>query len=47
LARDEIKKIEYGKQSLMPANYNKTLSVAEFEGLLAFLSRQGEIGRSR
>ncbi len=47
LARDEIKKIEYGKKSLMPADYDKKLSAAEFEGLLAFLSRQGEIGRSR
>lgn len=45
LSREEIKKAEYRKQSLMPADYNKTLSAAEFEGLVAFLSRQGEIGR--
>ena len=47
LAREEIKTIEYGKKSLMPADYDKKLSAAEFEGLLEFLSRQGETGRSR
>ncbi len=40
LARDEIRDIEYEKQSLMPANYDKTLSAAELRDLLAFLSRQ-------
>jgi cytochrome c oxidase cbb3-type subunit III len=41
LARDEVREIEYEKQSLMPADYDKTLSAAELRDLLAFLSRQG------
>lgn len=41
LARDEVKSIEYAQQSLMPANYDKTLSDTDFRDLLAFLSRQG------
>jgi putative heme-binding domain-containing protein len=41
LSREEIKEIEYGSQSLMPANYDQTLSAGEFRDLLAFLSRQG------
>ena len=44
LARDELSKIEYGRQSLMPTNFDKTLSEAEFRDLLAFLSRLGTIG---
>jgi len=41
LSRDEIRDIEYEKQSLMPTNYDKTLSAKELRDLLAFLSRQG------
>jgi len=40
-SRDELRKIEYEKQSLMPSNYDKTLSETELRDLLAFLSRQG------
>lgn len=42
LTRDEVQSIDYGKQSLMPTNYDKTLHPEEFQALLAFLSRQGE-----
>jgi cytochrome c oxidase cbb3-type subunit III len=42
LLRDEIKDIEYGKQSLMPSSYDKTLSASDLRDLLAFLSRQGQ-----
>ena len=41
LARDDVREIEYEKQSLMPADYDKTLSATELQDLLAFLSRQG------
>jgi putative heme-binding domain-containing protein len=41
LARDEVRDIEYSKQSLMPSDYDKTLSAADLRDLLAFLSRQG------
>jgi putative heme-binding domain-containing protein len=41
LLRDEIGEIQYGKESLMPANYDKTLTEAEFHDLLAYLSRLG------
>lgn len=40
LSRDEVREIVYEKQSLMPANYDKTLSAAEFRDLMAFLTRQ-------
>jgi cytochrome c oxidase cbb3-type subunit III len=40
LKRDEMEQIEYGKESLMPHDYNKTLSAEEMQDLLAFLSRQ-------
>jgi hypothetical protein len=33
--------MEYEKQSLMPSNYDKTLSATELRDLLAFLSRLG------
>jgi len=46
LERGELRNIEYGRQSLMPANFGATLSAAEFRDLLAFLSRLGEPGRS-
>jgi putative heme-binding domain-containing protein len=42
LSRDELREIEYEKESLMPANYDKTLSEKELKDLLAFLSRQGQ-----
>lgn len=38
--RDELREVQYRRSSLMPANYDKTLSPAEFQDLLAFLSRQ-------
>jgi cytochrome c oxidase cbb3-type subunit 3 len=41
LLRSEIRNIEYEKQSLMPSDYDKTLTAAELNDLLAFLSRQG------
>ena len=41
LLRDEVRDIEYGKESLMPANYDKTLTQAEFDNLLAYLTRLG------
>jgi putative heme-binding domain-containing protein len=41
LLRDEIREIEYGEESLMPANYDKTLTEAEFKDLLAYLTRLG------
>jgi putative heme-binding domain-containing protein len=37
---DEIREVIYKQQSLMPGNFDKTLSPAEFQDLLAFLSRQ-------
>jgi cytochrome c oxidase cbb3-type subunit III len=41
LSRDDLREIEYEKQSLMPSDYDKRLSAQEFRDLLAFLSRQG------
>jgi len=40
LTRHEIREIVYAKQSLMPSDYDKRLSPAELQDLLAFLSRQ-------
>ena len=40
LKRDEVEQIEYGKESLMPFNFGKTLNAADLQDLLAFLSRQ-------
>jgi hypothetical protein len=40
LSRDEVREIKYEKQSLMPTNYDQTLSGKELKDLLAFLSRQ-------
>jgi len=47
--RDELREVRYGHASIMPANYDKTLSPAELQDLLAFLSRQArdKIHRSR
>ncbi len=47
LSRKELRKIDYPSRSLMPADYDKTLTAAELEALLAFLSRQGETGGGR
>ena len=41
LSRSDLRDIQYEKDSLMPANYDKTLNRNRTEGLLAFLSRQG------
>ncbi|HYM10937.1 MAG TPA: c-type cytochrome [Bryobacterales bacterium] len=38
--RDELRDVIYQKQSLMPSDYDKTLTPAELQDLLAFLSRQ-------
>lgn len=46
LARDELREIEYEKQSLMPSNYDKTLGTTDFRDLLAFLTRQGRSSSS-
>ena len=40
LERDEVAKVEYGSQSLMPYDFGKKLTSAELQDLLAFLSRQ-------
>jgi cytochrome c oxidase cbb3-type subunit III len=40
LSRDEVKQIEYRKESLMPSDYDQTLNAADFRDLLAFLSRR-------
>jgi cytochrome c oxidase cbb3-type subunit 3 len=39
-ARDELREIRYKDASLMPRNYDRALTAAEFQDLLAFLSRQ-------
>jgi hypothetical protein len=41
LSRDELREIEFEKQSLMPSDYDKKLTPQELRDLLAFLSRQG------
>jgi putative heme-binding domain-containing protein len=41
LSRDDLRNIEYEKQSLMPSDYDKKLTREEMRDLLAFLSRQG------
>ena len=40
LTADEIQNVERGDASLMPKNYGRVLTAAEFQDLLAFLSRQ-------
>jgi hypothetical protein len=42
LSRSDVRDIQYEKQSLMPANYDKTLNETELRDLMAFLSRQGQ-----
>ena len=41
LAREELREVTYDSKSLMPTDYDKRLTAAEFQDLLAFLSRQG------
>jgi cytochrome c oxidase cbb3-type subunit III len=40
LTSDEWTRVTYKPESLMPSNYDKSLAPAEFQDLLAFLSRQ-------
>jgi putative heme-binding domain-containing protein len=40
LDKQELRTIEHGKRSLMPHDYDRTLSSAEFQDLIAMLSRQ-------
>jgi cytochrome c oxidase cbb3-type subunit III len=40
--RDDLREIRYAKSSLMPSDYDKTLTPAELQDLLAFLSRQAD-----
>jgi putative heme-binding domain-containing protein len=40
--RDNLRDIHYGKSSLMPTHYGKTLTPTELQDLLAFLSRQAD-----
>jgi putative heme-binding domain-containing protein len=40
LDKQELRAIEHGKRSLMPHDYDRTLSAAEFQDLIAMLSRQ-------
>ena len=42
--RDQLREVVHGTVSLMPAGYDKTLKPAEFESLVAFLSRQARPG---
>jgi putative heme-binding domain-containing protein len=37
---DELREVVYKKQSLMPSNYDKTLTAGELQDLVAFLSHQ-------
>ena len=40
LNRADVEQLEYGKKSLMPSDYDKTLSAGDLRDLLAFLSRR-------
>ncbi len=40
LTRGEVREVHYKSESLMPNDYDKTLTAAEIQDLLAFLSRQ-------
>lgn len=42
LTRDEIRKIDYGTRSFMPADADKRLTREEFQNLLAFVARQAK-----
>lgn len=43
--REEASAIEYSKESLMPVDWDRKLSAAEFQDLLAFLSKRSRRGR--
>jgi cytochrome c oxidase cbb3-type subunit 3 len=45
--RDELREVIYQKQSLMPSDFDKTLTSSELQDLLAFLSRQAIQGAER
>jgi cytochrome c oxidase cbb3-type subunit 3 len=45
--RDELREVIYKKQSLMPSDYDKTLTPTELQDVLAFLSRQAIQGAQR
>jgi len=45
--REELREVIYAKQSLMPSDYEKSLTTAELQDLLAFLSRQAIQGAER
>jgi len=45
--RDELRDVIYQKQSLMPSDFETTLTSAELQDLLAFLSRQVIQGAER
>ncbi len=45
LLRQELRNLDYGKQSWMPSDYDRVLDSNELQDLLAFLSRQAR-GRS-
>jgi putative heme-binding domain-containing protein len=40
LKRDELRDVDYGKESLMPNDYGKRLATGDLQDLLRFLSRQ-------
>jgi len=40
LTREEVRQVSYKQESLMPGDFDKKLAPAEFQDLLAFLSRQ-------
>jgi putative heme-binding domain-containing protein len=42
-ARDELREVTEEGKSLMPTDYDRRLTAAEFQDLLAFLSRQGSV----
>jgi cytochrome c oxidase cbb3-type subunit III len=44
---DELREVIHKKQSLMPNNYDKTLTASELQDVLAFLSRQSTQGAQR
>jgi hypothetical protein len=45
--RDELREVIYQGQSLMPSDFDKTLTSSELQDLLAFLSRQAIQGAER
>ena len=45
--RDELREVIYQKRSLMPSDFDKTLTSSELQNLLAYLSRQAIQGAER